>query len=239
MKRRSAVIVSVLLALVLGTVTVTAAAKVESIKASINYAITTKIFGKSFAPKDDKSKEIRPITYNGRLYVPVTQFANELGYTASFDTKTNKLAIGEKDGKTDLIKGKLFDKYYSGSPTTDPDKLTVNNETYKSGYAVQVTGAFDNKSILFNTKSNYQKISYKASIKLGDEPVRVVFKDEESGLIYKEFSIDSKSGVVSGEVDIGAAKSVRLSVDTRLVSTKTSYSRDNPGEVIIADLFAY
>ncbi|BBI32666.1 hypothetical protein [Cohnella abietis] len=57
--------------------------------------------------------------------------------------------------------------------------------------------------------------------------------------MFKEFQIDEKSGVVSGEVDIGAVKRVKLYVGATQLSTNSIYNLGSPGEVIIADLFAY
>nr|WP_269472766.1 stalk domain-containing protein [Cohnella abietis] len=116
------------------------------------------------------------MTYNGKVYVPVNELSESLGYVASFDPKTNKLTIGAKDNKVDLIKGKLFEKADGGSPTTDPDLLTVGNETFKSGFYVKVNNSLLLKSILLNTNKNYQKISFKAAVKVGAEPIKVVFQ---------------------------------------------------------------
>ncbi|MFC4305821.1 hypothetical protein [Cohnella boryungensis] len=236
MGKKSVLFLSLITVFALGVASATAAAKIENIKATINYAITTKILGKSFAPKDDKGKEIRPITYNGRIYVPAVQFANSLGFASEF--KNNSLVVGEKSGKTDLIKGKYFQSYSMGSPTTDPDLLTAGGETYKSGFYALITSGYNEDFINLTTNEKFQKLTFKAVVKSGEEPFTVIVSDKKSGLVYNQFKIDANSGVIGQDIDIGASKEVQIRVKSSLGSS-SKFSREEPGELILADIFAY
>ncbi|RKP56249.1 hypothetical protein D7Z26_06325 [Cohnella endophytica] len=238
MKNKKMLVLMLLVSFMLGATSVSAGTYVENIKATINYAITTVVMGKSFAPKDDKGKEVRPISYNGKVYVPAVQIANSLGFAAKFDPKTNKLSIGTTDSKTDLIKGHYFDKNYTqGLPTTDADLLTANGKTYKSGWFIQLQTGFISQNIYFDTNNKFQKLSFKSVVKSGEEPMIVTIEDRDTGLVFKSIKIDINSGVISGGIDIGGVKNVRISVSGS--GNQLKFTKDSPGELIIADLFAY
>lgn len=88
MKKRFLSIVAVLVVLSF-TTGVFAASNVTAIKAFLNKGIAINIDGANFQPKNDKNAILYPIVYNGKTYVPIKEFSEELGATVTYDSKGN------------------------------------------------------------------------------------------------------------------------------------------------------
>ena len=117
---------------------VMAADNVKEITATINYNLKMKFDNVEWNPTEADGSAIRPITYNGRTYLPVRALAEKIGIAIDWDQATQTVLIGEKDWTpltVDLVSGTSSN--HTGSYTTDPDALYNGNGVFERGIVIE------------------------------------------------------------------------------------------------------
>jgi|GEM_PF-6324398 len=82
-----------LLVIILMFTIVAAAPKIENIKATMNHAIKITLDGQAFNPKDANGKVLKPIVYNGSVYLPVRAVADAAGLKVNYNTTTSTVEL--------------------------------------------------------------------------------------------------------------------------------------------------
>jgi hypothetical protein len=94
-KVRKIFVVSIVVALVLGTaVGAFAANNLQSITAYLNSGIKIVYNGNVQELKDNNDNKVVPITYNGTTYVPLRAISNILGEDVNWDSSSNSVILG-------------------------------------------------------------------------------------------------------------------------------------------------
>jgi hypothetical protein len=94
-----------------------------------------KLYGKDFVPKETDGKYIKPLNYNGRLYLPVRAVGEALGVPVEWDGAAKVLWLGGKIEAVPVDDVKMYEDYSETILTKDVDKLTTSTTTYKWGIA--------------------------------------------------------------------------------------------------------
>lgn len=105
------------------------------IKAILSNTVKMKLYGKDFSPREADGTYIKPLVYNGRTYLPVRTLADALNIAVDYDPQTKTIWLG---GKTEIVPVNDISMYKDESRTiltTDTDKLTTSQTTYKWGVA--------------------------------------------------------------------------------------------------------
>ena len=198
---------------------VIAADNVKEITAHINYALKMKVDNVEWNPTEADGSAIRPITYNGRTYLPVRALGEKLGVAIDYDAATQTVLIGEKEWTplaSDAVDG-LYAKY-----TTDPDALYVGDGVCDFGITMPKDTYYEKINI------NGTFSTMKCTLYAADD-VTVEFLDAETKQCYK--SVECKKGVKTQvEFSIQGAKKIQL----RETSEKTMIPEVN---VVIGDIY--
>ncbi|NTV88904.1 MAG: hypothetical protein HGA22_00840 [Clostridiales bacterium] len=106
-----------------------------SINAVLSDTIKLKLNGKDWTPKDPVTGDYyKPISYNGRTYLPVRAVVEEAAkMPVDFDTKTQTVWIGGKIEVVNISESAYYKDYYGTIVTTDAQKLSTPDKTYKWG----------------------------------------------------------------------------------------------------------
>lgn len=75
-----------------------AASNIENIKATINNALKITLNGQEYTAKDESGKVLRPIVYNGVIYLPARSIAEAAGLKVNYNTATSTVEL--TSGKT-------------------------------------------------------------------------------------------------------------------------------------------
>lgn len=214
MKKVLGVILAVTVVISTFAVGVLASDNVKEIAATINYALKMKVDNIEWNPTEADGSAIRPITYNGRTYLPVRALAEKLGIAIDWDEATQTVLIGEKDWRPLTAKEVDFFVEHTGF-TKDADKLYIGDGACDFGVAL-------------NSDTNYDKIKIDGSytkMKLtaycSDKDVTVRILDDETDQTYKEIAL--KKGVKTDvEFNIDGAKTLQVRLNSDSVITKAN-----------------
>lgn len=164
MKKRNFIILSIVLALLINTMVISAVAISKHMNITV-YPIDVKVDGEIFAPKDANGNDVPVFTYNGTTYAPLRALAEAYGLKVGYDAELNLATVDKQDTPT-------TNKPQDNIITTDPDietsqpvyrdvrLLKVDNNYYtfyKNGFSYQYKTIGDlvflNEDIGFNSPS--------------------------------------------------------------------------------------
>lgn len=121
-------------ALLLGSfATVIAAGGDVNINAILSGTIKMKLFGRDFTPQEANGNYIKPISYNGRTYLPVRTIAEALNIPIDWDGATSTVWIGGRTEIAPVNSTNLYEDKSRTILTTDAEKLTSSTKVYKWG----------------------------------------------------------------------------------------------------------
>ncbi|WP_036674245.1 stalk domain-containing protein [Paenibacillus sp. HGF5] len=136
------------------TIGVGAAPALEKISANLNWGIKYEVNGEDWVPKDQSGKKLATITYNNSNYIPVKAISEALGSVVEYDSKNQKIIIGEKPDTTIITKEGI--KINSTSFTTRDKQYTEHNgKDYGSGIVMREINNSE-KTIILEPKGKYK-----------------------------------------------------------------------------------
>lgn len=187
---------------------VSASSEIKDITAQINYAIKMKVDNVEWNPSESDGSAIRPITYNGRTYLPVRALCDKLGVAVDWDADQQLISIGNKEWTpltADMVKASNNRIGY----TTDKDQLYNGKEAYDFGIFVDKQTNL-NGWIELTMNGSYQTMKFSAFVSGGERLVTI--RDKDTGAIYKQMTL--KDGeVVDTEFAINGAKQLEVRWD--------------------------
>lgn len=194
---------------------VVASDSIKEVTASINYGLKMKVDNVEWNPTEDDGSAVRPITYNGRTYLPVRALAEKLGVAIDWDGATQTVLIGNKEWtpvKVDMIDAD------NGQYTEDADMLYNGSGIYTHGIVVNekwATNDFSATYVETNGKWNTMKLSAYA---MGGNTT-ITVRDKETQQVYK--TIELQDGVKKEvEFNIGASQKVEFKWDSEKGTSK-------------------
>lgn len=123
MKKKSLkfmVTLNVMLAIILmSSIAVSASSLLEKISAYINHGITIKVNGETFVAKEDDGRVVKPITYNGRTYLPVRFVGDAFGIDVDWDGNTQTVYLGEKPVVEEVKNNDILELVSNGKSGTE------------------------------------------------------------------------------------------------------------------------
>ena len=111
----------------------TAIASSPEIRAKLANEVTMKLYGNTFAPTETNGTPVRPIEYNGRLYLPVRALADGLKVPVDWDASTSTIWIGGKVGSTPVDSSSVYGDYYGTTITKEASKIKTPDKNYQWG----------------------------------------------------------------------------------------------------------
>lgn len=206
-KTLTKVVASAVVLSTLATVSAFAGANLKEIKAYLDYDVKIKYNIEEKTMLDKNGARVYPISYNGEIYLPVTQLGEILDIGTKYDKTNNEVLLGitgeavdfidnylpvyrccsgdyhvtSSDGKTIDIGSQKYDRYikfYAGKPGT--------KEVYKTYYSYDIGGKYS--TLQFDIKSD-SSIDDSISI-LGDNDKLLYKIDMKQGDALKTIKID-------------------------------------------------
>lgn len=195
-------------AVILFTGTVAAAASVDTeVRAMLMGSIKMKLYGKDFNPQETDGTYVKPISYNGRTYLPVRYLAEGLGVPVEWDGKTKTLWIGGRIEKVPVNDSNLYQDYYGTILTTDADRLATPDATYQWGICNSKLLELSYYGCFLKPSGNYKHFT--ASIFLDGQVKQDLImefrKDSENGEVLRSLTL--KPGQTTDiDLDIGGVQ---------------------------------
>lgn len=205
-----------------GAFAVAAGTDLVDIKAQLNTPVKFKLNGSDFLPKDSSGNYIKPIFYKGSNYLPVRTIAEALNTPIDYDGKTKTIWIGGMTSSLAVNNTKLFENEFYDAVvlTTDSDKLTTPDKTYKWGIMNEKIVSMVQLGCYLKADSKYKRFT--ADLFLDENAVKdlvVEFrKTDKNGLVIK--SITLKPGETAN-VDIDISGVDKLFIYTH----RTTYDK--------------
>ncbi len=226
MKKKYLSIVAVLVLLSF-TTGAFAATNVTAIKAFLNKGIVINIDNAKFQPKNDKKEILYPIVYNGKTYVPIKEFAEDLGAAVKYDSKGdgtyNVTSTAGEDGIPTQDGNSSSGSKTSGSTTSADGSLSSPvpiNEKFTWSSTSQLT-----------EKDNKISGTYSCTVK----KVTPITKDEIAALGIKNSSSDSRIEYVMVNI-LWEVKDAKVLINnTGMKSSLSTYWTPNIWGVETAD----
>lgn len=203
MLKRFSTFLAGFLACVLLTVAVTAASDV-SVKAVLSNTFKLKLYGRDFTPKDSSGKYVKPLVYNGTVYLPVKIMGDALEEPVITDSKAKVVWIGGKIEVVPVNNTTMYENYSKTILTKDAGKLTTTETTYKWGVANEKTLSSVYYGCYLKPESKYKRFTASVFIdgEVKHDMVMEFRKNDKKGEVIK--SITLKPGETTDiDIDIG------------------------------------
>ena len=207
MKKKVAVIAGATALSIVMATTGMADSVIKEITAHMNYGLKMKLNGQAFNPTEADGSAIRPITYNGRTYLPVAALGEALGIGVSWDGATQTVIIGENDEKTYLTADMIWSPYYGVVYTEDTDNLAYDGNVFRNGVLM---GNPRGTELRINTEKKYSKIAI-TFLAQNKDVVFNIYKKNDGSLLK---TVTAKSGIPNFvEVDLLGAEQIEIKAD--------------------------
>lgn len=190
-------------ALLLGSIaTVMSAGGDASINAVLSGTIKMKLFGRDFTPQEPNGNYIKPISYNGRTYLPVRTIAEALNVPIEWDGATSTIWIGGRTETVPVNSTSLYEDKSRTILTTDAEKLASSTKVYKWG----ITNSQPLNSVYFRciVKPGGKYSNFTADLFLASD----VKKD-----LVLEFRKESLDGLVIRSVSLKPGETIPIDLD--------------------------
>lgn len=188
---------------------VIASEKIQEITAAINYGVKMKVDNVEWNPTEADGSAVRPITYNGRTYLPVRALGDKLGIAIDWEAETETVFIGEKEWTP--VTATMVKANSDMGFTKDPDQLFNGSGYYDFGCFVSkkwITNDYSNIEITPGT--NFSKM--KMSVYSGGGDKTITIKDEDTKAILKSAVIKANTST-DFEFDISGTKKIKINWD--------------------------
>lgn len=197
--------------LVLGAITVSAAAQGTSITALLNGSIRIMLNGKEFTMKDSSGAVLLPITANGRTYLPVRPLAEALNVPIEWEDSTKTVWIGGKTEVVTIDSEDQYEDYYGTVITKDADLLTSSAKTYKWGITNIKPQELARVGCYLIPEAKYKKFTATLYLdpEVKSELVFEVRKDTYDGKVLESYRL-TPGGTIDIEVDITGISKIYL-----------------------------
>ena len=216
MKKRLVALLVVMASLAAFAIGVFAADNVKEISATINYALKMKVDNIDWNPTEDDGTAIRPITYNGRTYLPVRAIAEKFGIAIDWDGETQTVIIGDREWTP--LNAKMV-KSNNASFTEDPDALYNGSGVYDYGLSVDkewIGNQFSDADILTNGKFGTMK--FNAVAMGGDATIEI--RDKETDQSYKTVTLKANTPVdVEFKINASQALKIKWGANEKVVTS--------------------
>lgn len=183
-----------------------AADSMKEITAYINYGLKMKVGNVEWNPTEDDGSAVRPITYNGRTYLPVRALGEKLGVAIDYDAATQTVLIGEKEWTP--ITAEMVDAHDDMGYTKNADVLYNGNGVYDFGLFVSkkwIGNQFTDINITAGKKFSTMKMSGYCT---GADKV-ITVTDTDTKAVLKTITL--KDGVATDfEFDITGVNKVNI-----------------------------
>lgn len=206
-KKRYVALLSVVTMIGGMTIGVGAAPVIEKITASLNWGIRYEVNGQEWTPKDANGKKLAAITYNNTNYLPVKAVSEALGAAVEFDSKEQKIMIGEKSDTTPITKEEIKAGAFSFI-TKDKQYTVYNGKDYGPGVVMEDINSAE-KSFILKPNGKHQTFQIDViPVSVTDEISVKVYNGE---MVLKEIAISPNSGSQHIDLDIEGAKEIEIS----------------------------
>ena len=188
---------------------VMAADNVKEITATINYNLKMKFDNVEWNPTEADGSAIRPITYNGRTYLPVRALAEKIGIAIDWDQATQTVLIGEKDWTpltVDLVSSTSSN--HTGSYTTDSDALYNGNGVFERGIVIEPQW-FGNQFSDYTLAPNGKYQTMQVSFYVQGSDATIFVADPDTKQNFKNVEVKANT-VTTVDINIGTAKEVEF-----------------------------
>jgi len=184
------------------------------VKAILSNTIKMKLFGNDFAPKNDDGTYLKPLIYNGRTYLPVKPLGDALGIAVEWDGVNKIVWLGGKTQIVPIDDTSMYEDYSRTIVTTDTDKLTTADTTYKWGIA--------NISPL---NSVYYGCCLKPEGKYKRFTASIFLSEDTKKELTMDIRKDNKQGVVLKSLQLKPGETVEIDIDISGVDTLFIFSQ--------------
>jgi hypothetical protein len=121
-----------------GAAGVYAGTNIQKITAYLNHDIGFTVNGTAYTPVDSNGKELAPITYQNRTYLPVRTIADVLKVPVEYEAKSGQVLIGSGQPAGDATaEMNLTEVKYSEVQAKEISKAFANFESFETPYAPQ------------------------------------------------------------------------------------------------------
>lgn len=170
---------------------------VQKIIAAFNYELKLTLNGEIYVPVDDEGKELKPIIFEGRTYLPLKAFADTLGVFVDWDSSTKTVKIETNDANLGIPYNDVND---NSSTNTDPFTIpklsgSIVERKIKLTWDAITSSKFTGYKIVaskFNSKPAYPDDGYAAYIT--DSKTVTYFLDTSSNYNGGDFNGEFISG---------------------------------------------
>lgn len=184
-----------------------------NITAILSGSIKMKLYGKDFTPQETDGTYIKPISYNGRTYLPVRALAEALNIPVEWDGPTSTVWLGGKIESIAVNDTSLYENSNATIITTDTDKLTTTSKIYKWGIT--------NKEVMKNV---FYKCSVKPNGKYKHFTASLFLDDKATGDVIMEFRKEAFDGAVIRSVTLKPGVTQDIDIDIGGVEKLYIYS---------------
>jgi len=125
----------------------------EEINAFLNNTIKIELNGQEVQLQDEQGRQLIPITYEGRTYLPIRSIGSALDMTVTWDSVNNRVT---------LQKGILIGKWSDVNKGTVME-LTIDGKLLRAGVEVGEYNVLDGKSVRIISKGKETTIYYELS----------------------------------------------------------------------------
>jgi hypothetical protein len=204
--------------LLMGSFVTALAAGDANVSAVLSGTIKMKLFGDDFAPREDNGTYIKPISYNGRTYLPVRTLAEALDVPIEWDSGTRTVWIGGKTETVPISNTNLYEDESRTILTTDSQLLTSSETVYKWG----ITNEKPLNSVYFRCimKPEGKYSHFTASLYLASD-------------VEKDFVIDFRKETVKGLVikTVTLKPGETVQIDLEITGVQNLYMAAQAGTV--------
>lgn len=223
MKKKLIALLSVMAVASSFCVGVFAADGVKDIVAQINYSLKMKVDNVDWTPTEEDGTAIRPITYNGRTYLPVRALAEKLGISIDWDGETQTVLIGgtsevgdtKTQDKTEWLEigSEKISSVDRGNFTRIPELLPNGNGNYKYGLTTLIEGKKYNGTYQqFTGLGDYSK--FKTGIYCSGSNIKVKVYDAQTDEVLKLVEVkDGKAEDITVDIDGHSSIIIRWSAE--------------------------
>ena len=163
----------------------------------------------------------KPITVNGRTYLPIDMVKEGTKVNVTVDAKTKSVRFGEKNAKVSLDKVKpTYDEFHSSNAA---EHVMISNKNYEK--VLVGTSGRSSQAIHFSPQNGYQTLHLEVAAYDDME------KEDSSDKMIREYAftiVDSDTDQDLGSLQVSANKGVN-SLDINVtgsknITIKTSYT---------------
>lgn len=152
----------------------------------------------------------KPITYNGRTYLPVRGIAEAVNLPVSWDGTTKTVFLGKDDQTKGVSWFNYSNNFLRLGYSKEKDKISIHDQFYNEAFYLEnmTGGAF----VQFNLKGEkYNTLSFKIGM-IGNGSVKVKVYDTDLDAILKTFDLSKSNGMKDVVVELFNTNRLKIEI---------------------------